>query len=195
MEQTNMVNGINMNDFTGTIEAIKDQPVLAKFKFRANNEWINAGHTRTEIKDFYGTCEDIKHTNSFTLDADEPPVLLSGDKGPNPVEYALTGLAGCLMTSLVYHAAAKGIQLEEVEAILEGDLDIHGLLGLDESVRNGYEQVRVTFKVKGDMSEEMKEELVQIAQSRSPVFDIFTNKVPVSVQLEKESSVASSITG
>ncbi len=189
-----MVNGININDLTGTIEAIKDQPVLAKFKFRVNNEWINAGHNRTEITDFYGTCEDIKHINSFTLDADEPPVLLSGDKGPNPVEYALTGLASCLMTSLVYHAAAKGIQVEEVEAKLEGDLDLHGFLGLDESIRNGFDQVRITFKVKGDMSEEMKEELVQLAQSRSPNFDIFTNKVPVIVQLEKESSVVNSKT-
>jgi uncharacterized OsmC-like protein len=112
-------------------------------------------------------------------------VLLGTDRGANPVEYVLTALAGCLTTSLVYHAAARGIAVEEVESHLEGDLDLRGFLGLSEEVRNGYENIRVTFKIKADATEEQLRELVQLAQNRSPVFDIISHPVPVSVELRK----------
>lgn len=97
------------------------------------------------------------------FDADEPQVLLGEDHGANPVEFVLTALAGCLTTSLVYHAATQGIKLEEVESKLEGDLDLHGFLGLSDKIRNGYENIRVTFKVKGDAPDKKLEELVQLA--------------------------------
>ena len=109
--------------------------------------------------------------------------MLGTDKGANPVEYALAALAGCLTTSLVYHAAARGIEIEEVESTYEGELDLHGFLGLDDTVRNGYEGINITFKIKSDAPREKLEEIIQVAQQRSPVFDIISNPVPVNVQL------------
>ena len=119
------------------------------------------------------------------MDADEPPVLLGTDEGANPVEYALHALAGCLTTSLIYHAAARGIRIDAVESHLEGDLDLHGFLGMSDAVRNGYEKIRVTFKIDADAPDETLEELVMLAQQRSPVFDIISNPVPVAVRMER----------
>jgi uncharacterized OsmC-like protein len=186
MAEQKIINGVNVDQLVGTVKVIKEKPGIAKFKFRAVNGWIDGGHNRTTIKDFYGAGqEDTSRTRSHVFDADEPQVLLGEDHGANPVEFVLTALASCLTTSLVYHAAAQGIKLTQVESTLEGDLDLHGFLGLSDKVRNGYESVRVKFKVKGDAPEEKLEELVQLAQKRSPVFDIVTNPVPVSVEVEK----------
>ncbi len=190
MSKPKTLNGVNVDDLFTTIDAIKEQPTIAKFKFRANNKWINGGLNRTTIKDFDGARQTHQHKNAFVFEADEPPVLLGEDQGANPVEYALTALAACITTSLVYHAAARGIQLEEVESRLEGDLDLHGFLGLDDNVRKGYEGVKVTFKIKADAPEEELEEICKLGPTYSPVFDIFTNKVPVSVQLEKSEETA-----
>jgi uncharacterized OsmC-like protein len=185
-KQQQIVNGVNVEQLVDTINAIEETPSIANFTFRAKNEWLDGGHNRTSIKDFYGAGqEDASRSKAFVFDADEPPVLLGTNHGANPVEYVLKGLAACLTTSLVYHAAARGIEIEEVKSKLEGDLDLHGFLGMSEDVRNGYENIRVTFKVKGDASEEQLEELVQVAQARSPVFDIVSNPVPVTVQMEK----------
>ena len=115
---------------------------------------------------------------------DEPPVLLGKDQGANPVEYALAALNGCLTTTLIYHAAAQGIKIDEVESTLSGDLDIQGLLGMSEKVRNGYEKIKVTFKVKSDAPEEKIKELVDLAQKRSPVFDIISHPTPIEVSLQ-----------
>ena len=186
LAQGKIVNGVNVDQLFGTIEAIKGTPSIAKFRFRANNGWIDGGHNRSAVQQFYGAGqEDLSRARPFVMDADEPPVLLGSDNGANPVEYVLHALAACLTTSLVYHAAARGIQIEEVESTLEGDLDLHGFLGMDDSFRNGYERVRVDFKVKADATEEQIEELVRVAQQRSPVFDIVTNPVPVTVGLQK----------
>ena len=119
------------------------------------------------------------------MDADEHQVLLGEDSGPNPVEYLLTGLVGCLTSSLVYHAAARGIEIRAVESRLEGDLDLRGFLGLSEDVPVGYENIRVYFKIDADISEAQKEELIRIAQKYSPVFNTVVNPTPVSVLLEK----------
>lgn len=178
------VNGVDVAQLFETIDAIKEKPDVAKFNFRINNKWINGGQNRTTIKDFYGACEAHPHSEAFVLDADEPPVLLGADQGANPVEFALHALAACLTTTLIYHAAAQGIKIDSLESTLEGDLDLHGFLGLSDSVRNGYEGIQVTFKVEGDATEEQLEELCQLAQQRSPVFDIVSNPVPVSVRLE-----------
>jgi uncharacterized OsmC-like protein len=181
-----VVNGVDRTQLFDTVNAIQSTPGLARFQFRAHNQWVNGGHNRTTIKDFYGAGqEDASRARPFVFDADEPAVLLGEDHGANPVEYVLTALAGCLTTSLVYHAAARGITLQEVEARLEGDLDLHGFLGLSEDVRNGYENVRVIFRVKGDAPDETLAELVELAQKRSPVFDIVSHPVPVTVALEK----------
>jgi uncharacterized OsmC-like protein len=181
--EAQMKNGVNIDQLMGTIAAIKETPSIAKFQFRADNRWIDGGHNRSTIKSFYGAGqEDCTRTAAFEMDADEPPVLLGNDCGANPVEYVLHALAACLTTSLVYHAAARGIEIEAVESKLEGDLDLHGFLGLSDSVRNGYEQVRVAFKVKADVSDEVLDELVAMGKYYSPVFDIVSNPVPVRVE-------------
>ena len=182
-----VVNGVNVQELFKTIDEVKKKATIAKFRFRADNTWINGGHNRTSIRDFYGAGgEDTSRKTPFILDADEPRVLLGTDFGPNPVEYVLAALAGCLTSSLVYHGAARGIAIEEVESHLEGDLDLRGFLGLSEDVRNGYENIRVTFKIKADATEEQLRQLVQLAQKRSPVFDIVSHPVPVSVELKND---------
>jgi uncharacterized OsmC-like protein len=183
---TNCVNGVDVDRLFATKDAIKQAPTLANFTFRVRNSWLGGGHNRSTVKDFYGAgAEDTSRTEPFVLDNGEVPVLLGSDEGPNPVEYVLHALAGCLTTSLVYHAAARSIQIDEVQSVLEGDLDLHGFLGLSDSVRNGYQNIRVTFRIEGDATDEQLEELGRLAQQRSPVFDILTNPVPVSVTVEK----------
>ncbi len=181
------VNGVNVNQLFDTINAIKETPELANFKFRATNKWINGGHNRTTVSGFYGAGQE--HTSEkrpFVIDAAEHPVLLGEDQGANPVEYVLHALAGCLTTSLVYNAAARGIKIDEVESRFEGDIDLRGFLALSEDVRNGYENIRVTFKIKADAPVEVLQELCELAQNRSPVFDIISNPVPIQVRLETE---------
>ncbi len=185
MTEQKLINGVNVDELFSTIDAIKDAPVIAKFKFRAGNRWINCGHNHTTIKDFHGTQKDHVHEKPFELDADEPPLLLGEDKGPNPVEYALTALAACVTTSIVYHAAAKGIKLNSVESRLEGDIDLRGFLGLSKDVPRGYQEIRMYFKIDADVPDERLEELVQLGPTYSPVYDTITRAVPVSVQLEK----------
>ena len=181
------INGVDVDQLFSTIDAIKETPGLAKFEFRANNRWINGGHNRTSVKDFYGAGqEDASRKQTFVFDNDEPVVLLGEDNGANPVEFVLHALAGCLTTSLVYHAAAQGIKIDAVESTFEGDLDLRGFLGMNEDVRNGYEDIRVTFKIKADAPDEKLKELCELAQKRSPVFDIVTNRVPVKVQLKTD---------
>jgi uncharacterized OsmC-like protein len=181
-KEQKVVNGVNVTGLFETIDAIKGQPEIAKFNFRAGNKWINGGRNRTTVNDYSGACQSFTRSEPFVFEKDEPPVLLGTDKGANPVEYVLAALAGCLTTSLVYHAAAQGIEIEEVESTYQGNLDLHGFLGMDENIRNGYENLRVTFRVKGNAPEEKLQELVELAQKRSPVFDIVTRGVPVSVK-------------
>jgi len=183
--KTRNLNGVDVGQLFKTIEAIKGTPDIAKFKFRATNEWIHGGHNRTTVKDFYGAQQDHDHLSPFVLDEDEPEVLLGEDKGPNPVEYLLTGLIGCLTSALVYHAAAKGIQIKGVKSRLEGDIDLRGFLGLSPDVKVGYENIRVYFKIDADMSDEQKEELIKMAQKYSPVFNTVSNPTPVWVSLDK----------
>lgn len=182
-EHEKIVNGVNVTKLLDTIGAVKGNPEIAKFQFRATNQWIKGGHNRTTIKEFYGACqEDTTRTEPFVLDADEPPILLGEDLGPNPVEYVLKALAGCMTTTLVYHAASRGIVVEEVESTLEGDLDLQGFLGIKKDVRKGFQNIKVSFKVKSDGDTQLLEQLAK----NSPVFDIVTNPVPVSVTVEKK---------
>ncbi len=180
-----MVNGVDVDMLFGTIDAIKDDPSIAKFNFRIRNKWFDAGENHSTMTDFYGANEVHPHLEPFELIADEPPLLLSGDKGPNPVEYALTALAGCLTSTLIYHAAAKGIAIKGVESRLEADLDLRGFLGLSEDVKVGYEQIRVYFKIDADVSDEEKDELIKMAQKYSPTFNTIANATTVTAQLEK----------
>lgn len=179
-----ILNGVNVNRLFETIEAIQVRPELASFRFRADNQWLDGSHNRSTVKDFYGACqEDTSRAAPFVMDNDEPAVLLGADRGANPVEYVLHALAGCLTTSLVLHASARGVRIEEIESHFEGDIDLRGLLGLSDKVRNGYREIRVTFRIKADAPRQTLEELVQLAQNRSPVFDTLARPVPIKVQL------------
>jgi uncharacterized OsmC-like protein len=178
MQQDTVVNGVSIGQLLDIVEAVKERPELARFRFRANNKWLNAGHNRTWIKDFYGACqEDTSRAEAFTLDSDEPPVLLGSNKAPCPVELVLHALAACLTSTLVYQAAANGIELEAVESTLEGDIDIQGLFELEEGVRPGYQNITVNFRVKSNASAEQLQQLTML----SPVLDIISNSVPVRV--------------
>ncbi len=177
-------NGVDTAQLYGTLDAIKADPTLATFQFRARNRWIEGAHNRTTIRDFYAANqEDTSRAEEFVVDAGEPAILLGTDTGPNPAEYLLHALAACLTTSLVYVAAARGVHLTEVESTLEGDMDVQGALGLSDEVRNGFERIRVSFRVAGDAPEEKLREVVARAQQRSAVFDIVTNGVPVTVDV------------
>ena len=186
IQSEKVVNGEDVEKLYETMGAIRQNPSIAKFNFRAQNRWISGGHNTTTINEFDGALQTHKRSQPFVFQKDEPPVLLGTDKGANPVEYLLTALAGCLTTSLVYHAAARGIKIDQVEATFAGDLDLQGFLGMSDKVRNGYENIKVKFKVKGDVPKETLRELVQIAQQRSPVFDIVSHPTPVHVSLVEE---------
>lgn len=182
--KTSVVNGVNVDELFGTINAVKAAPVIATFKFRAENQWMGGGHNRTMIKNFYGTQQDHERQEPFMLDADEPPILLGKDKGPNPVEYALTALAACVTTSIVYHAAAKGVTIRSMESRLEGDIDLQGFLGIRDDVPRGYKEIRMYVKIDADAPPEKLEEIVNLGPTYSPVFDTITRAVPVSVKLD-----------
>ena len=178
-------NGVDTQQLYGTLDAIKADPSIARFQFRARNRWIDGAHNRTTIRDFYAANqEDTSRADEFVIDAGEPAILLGSDTGANPAEYLLHALAACLTTSLVYVAAARGVHLTEVESTLEGDMDVRGALGLSDEVRNGFSNIRATFRVKGDAPKEKLREVVERAQKRSAVFDMVTNGVPVAVEVE-----------
>jgi uncharacterized OsmC-like protein len=180
---TEALNGVNVDRLGGMIQSVQQAPNLASFQFRAKNRWIMGGHNRSTIQGFYGAGEEyMTRKKPFVLDSDEPRVLLGTDQGPNPYELALHALAAGLTTSLVYHAAVRGIRLEAVESTLEGDLDIQGFLGLSDKVRRGYKDIRVYFAIKSDAPAEQLDELMRF----SPVLDIVSNPVPVSIQIEKQ---------
>jgi len=184
---TTQLNGVNVDQLVDTINLIKEQPDIAKFKFRTNTRWLSGGHCQTTIQSFYGAgSEDSSRSKPFVLDGDEPPVLLGENHGPNAVEATLHALASCLSVGFAYNAAAQGINLEELEFSLEGDIDLHAFLGLSESIRPGYEGIQLTCRVKADASEEKLKELWDYVQKTSPVLDIIRNPVPVSVKLESK---------
>ncbi len=177
---TGVINGVDVDRLGATIQTVQQNTSLATFRFRAKNRWIDGGHNRSTIQSFYGAGqEDTVRTKPFALDADEPPVLLGKDQGANPVEYVLHALAACLTTSLVYHAAARGIHIESVESTLEGDLDLQGFLGLSDEIRRGYKEIRVLFLIETDAPAEQLKELTKF----SPVHDIVSNPVPISIQI------------
>jgi len=178
-------NGVDTTTLFATLDAVKEQPELGTFQFRARNRWIDGAHNRTTIQDFYAAGgEDGSRAEPFELDAGEPPILIGANEGPNPAEYLLHALAACVTTSLVYVAAARGIHLTRVESRLEGDMDVRGALGLSDEVRNGFEQIRLMFTVEGDAPPEKLRELVDRATSRSAVFDMVTHGVPVHVGVD-----------
>jgi uncharacterized OsmC-like protein len=180
---SNMMNGVDVGALNATIAAVRNDPAIADFEFRLANRWIDGGENHSIIDGFFGASQEMRHAKAFELINDEPAVLLSGDKGPNPVEYVLHALAGCLTTSLIYHAAARGIEVRSVRTRFKGPLDLQGFLGLRDDVRRGFQSINVVFDIDADTDEAGKDELIAMAQRYSPVFDMVTNGVTVSCQL------------
>jgi uncharacterized OsmC-like protein len=180
-ETDTILNGVNVTKLGATIAAVKQQPELGQFKFRTRNQWDTGGHNVATVDTFYGTCQEMEHKKAFEVHNDEPAVLLGDDNGANPVEYVLAGLSGCMTTTLAYHSAGRGLDIESIESEFEGDLDLQGLLDLDPKVRSGYREIRVKFRVKGDVDEATIQELVR----KSPVYDTLANPVKIKIEVEK----------
>ena len=187
MEKT-MLNGLNVEVLTDTVNAIKQQPEIAEFEFRANNQWVAGLESGTTIDGFYGLCEEHRHSGPFWLVADHPTMLQGSDKAPNPLEYLLHAMAGCLATVVMAHATARGIRIDAIETNYSGKIDLRGFLGLSDEVRPGFESIAVEMRIKGDADAETLRELVAFAKSRSPAFDVVTNGVPVGFQVAAERS-------
>jgi uncharacterized OsmC-like protein len=184
--ETARVNGLDMDAAFATVDAIKADPGLARFQFRARNRWIGGGENRSTIRDFYGAGrEDDSRAMPFAFTNGEPPVLLGNNEGANPVEFLLHALAGCVTTTLVLHAAVRGIAIRELSSELDGDLDVRGLLGLDDSVAPGYERIRIRLRVVADCSEAELDDLLAVAQRHSPVCNTVCRPVPVSIERVK----------
>jgi uncharacterized OsmC-like protein len=177
-------NGVDTATLFATLDAVKGAPEAAKFQFRASNEWLTGTHNRSTIDGFFGVGEERSHERTFHFDADHPAVLVGHDNGPTPVEFVLHALAACLTAGLANIAAARGVRLTEVRSTVAGDIDLNGILGLNPDVRNGYEKITVHFRVKGDAPAEVLRALVEQSRARSAVFDIITNQVPVTIEVD-----------
>ena len=176
-------NGVDTTTLFATLDAVKGDPDIAKFRFRATNTWMSGTHNRSSIHGFYGAKQEMTHRQPFTFDADHPPVLVGTDNGPTPAEYLLHALAACLTAGIANVAAARGVTLTEVSATVEGDIDLLGIFGLSDQVRNGYQQIRVGFTLRGDDPEKLRS-VVEQSRRRSAVFNVVTNGVPVSIDVD-----------
>ena len=183
MAETSVNNGVNVEALLAAREALKSAPEAAKFKWRASCKWQNGTHSETRIQGFHGLGQEQKHRTEFSFDADHPEIFASEDLGATPIEFVLVGLASCLTAGVAAVAQNRGIQLRSVEAKLEGSMDIQGILGIDSDVRNGYDDIKVTFKIDADASKEDIEALVAQSQKRSAVYDVITNPVNVTVEV------------
>jgi uncharacterized OsmC-like protein len=176
-------NGVDTAALFATIEAVKGNNQIADFRFRATNRWISGTHNQSTLDGFYGAMQEMSHRQPFVFDADHPAVLVGQDNGPTPVEFLLHALAACLTAGIANIAAARGVHLDEVESTVEGDIDLLGILGLSKDVRNGYQQIRVSFRLRGDDPEKLRTVVAQ-SQARSAVLDVLTNGVPVSIEVD-----------
>ena len=177
-----MVNGIHMETLLGTVNAIEQEPDLGASKFRASNVWLGGNRNQSTITGFYGAKQEIAHKQKFVLDADEPPILAGNDDGANPVEHLLNALAACVTTSMVAHAAVRGIQIQALQSELEGDIDLRGFLGLADDVAKGFTDIRIKFKVQADVQ---NLERLKRLTAFSPVLNTITNGATVDIQVEE----------
>jgi uncharacterized OsmC-like protein len=178
------MNGVDTPTLFATLDAVKGQPELAKFQFRATNRWQQGTHSRTRIESFSGAGGEHAHAREMTFDADHPQVLVGRDQGPTPVEFLLHALASCLTAGIGNIAAARGVTLYEVESTIEGDIDLRGILGISEEVRNGYREIRASFKVRGDAPAEKLREIVEQSRARSAVYDVLTGGAQVRLSVD-----------
>jgi uncharacterized OsmC-like protein len=178
-----IVNGVNVTQLFETIDSIKENTEIAKFNFRAQNKWIDGTENHTTVREYYGACKTHTRTKPHTFVKDEPPVLLGNDNGANPVEYLLAGLAGCITTSLVAYASAKGVKIDSIESTLEGEIDLQGLFQLGDNINPGYDGINISFKIESDASDETLQELIDLAKKVSPVANTISRPTPINVTL------------
>ena len=178
------MNGVDTPKLFATIAAVADQRPLAKFQFRAKGQWLHGTHMRSTMEGYFGAGGEMRHKAAHMADSDHPAVLCGEDNGPTPVEYLLHALAACLTAGVANIASARGVTLESVECDVEGDIDLQGILGLSDEVRNGFQSVRARMRLKGDAPQETLDRIVAQAVARSAVFDVLANGVPVSVGTE-----------
>jgi uncharacterized OsmC-like protein len=177
-------NGVDVPTLFATLDAVKGNPEIAQFQFRASNRWVSGTHSRSTIQGFYGAMqEDTSRTQPFVYDADHPVVLTGRNNGPTPVEYLLHAIAACLTAGLANIASARGVTLHEVESTVEGDIDLNGILGTAPAERNGYTGIRVSFRISGDADEATLRELVEQSRRRSAVYDVLTNGTAVDISV------------
>ena len=181
--ETTVDNGVNVQALLDAREALTAAPEGAKFEWRATCEWKNGTHSHSTIEGFFGLGEEQKHVTTFTFDADHPEIFASADKGAAPVEYVLVGLASCLTAGIAAIAQHRGIQLRSVSATIEGGMDIQGILGIDSDVRNGFDGVKVTFKIDADATPDEIKALVAQSQKRSAVYDAIANPTNITVEV------------
>jgi len=179
------VNGLDRDALLQTIDVVRTDGGLARFQFRLDNEWLASSRSRSTIRSFFGVGQDRAHAEPFVLDADEPHVLLGSDSSANSGELLLHALAACVTGSIVYHAVARGVTIERIESSVEGDVDLRGFLGLDPKIRNGFQQIRMKFRIKANLSDEQLQEIFALGPRYSPMFDSLTNGLPVSVSAER----------
>src|SRR5262245_23295453 len=177
------LNGVDTPTLFGTLDAVKGQPELAKFQFRAKNRWKSGTLSETTIGTFAGAGGEHAHKTTFTMNGDHPTVLVGEDRAPLPIEFLLHALASCITGGIANIAAARGVVLTEVESNIEGDINLLGILGLSKDVRNGYQGIRASFCIKGDATPETLQEIVEQSRARSAVFDVLTNGVPLSLSV------------
>lgn len=181
--QKELLNGVDVPQLTQIIDNLTNNPNQAQFHFCARNNWVNGGENQTTINEFYSGGEKHVRSKPFVFTKDEPPTLLGHDNGANPVEYALTALAGCMTTTLVYYASAMNIKINKVESTLEGNIDLRGLLNIDENVKAGYKSIDIKFKIDSDASPKVLEKLMVIAKKHSPVASTIANATPINISL------------
>ena len=183
MAQSSVNNGVNVQALLDAREVLKGAPEAAQFTWRASCKWQNGTHSETKVQNFHGLGAEQKHKTEFSFHADHPEIFASEDLGATPVEYVLVGLASCLTAGVASVAQNRGVQLRSVEARLEGAMDIQGILGIDRDVRNGYEDIKVTFHIDADAPKQEIEAIVAQSQKRSAVYDLVTNPTNVTVEV------------
>jgi uncharacterized OsmC-like protein len=176
-------NGVNVQALLEAREVLAGAPDAAQFTWRASSKWENGVHSTTSIENFFGLGAEQSHKSETVFDADHPAVFAAQDNGITPIEYLLVGLASCLTAGVASVAQHRGIQLRSVESSVEGNHDIRGFLGVDSDVRNGFNDVTVTFSIDADASRGEIEALVAQSQKRSAVFDVVANPSNVSVSV------------
>jgi uncharacterized OsmC-like protein len=179
------LNGVDTATLFATLDAVKETNEIAKFQFRATNSWVSGTHSRSRFTGFYGAMQEMEHAHETEVVSDHPAVLVGQDNGPTPIEYLLHGIAACLTSGIANIASARGVELTKVSSTVEGDINLLGILGLsrDDSVRNGYEQVKVTIHLEGDADDETLRGLVEQSRKRSAVYDALTNPTPVVIDV------------